>query len=552
MADMIGRASALLASGTVVSRILGFVKVVVLARTIGQTGVGADAFALANQLPNNIFLIVAGGVLSAILVPQIVRAGTGRDGGVAYTNKIVTLGIVVLAGTALLATIASPLVITLYGLSGLEAGTEQNQTLQLAIAFGFWCFPQVFFYGLYSLLGETLNARKVYGPFTWAPVLNNVVAIAGLLVFSALFGPDPYGVSTLAEWTQAQVVVLAGSATLGVAAQALVLGLFWRRAGLRFRPDFDWRGVGLRRTGKQAGWIFAMVVAMQIAGIVTNNVAFDATGYASVAVLANAWLLFMLPQSVITVSVTTVYFTRMSEHEATGDRAAIRDDLSAAIRLCGVLVTLAMAAMMVLAFPIASIFTSGDPWVTQAMAWVIVAHLAGLMFYTCVFVIQRTFYALGDTRTPFVFTVVQLAIFAGGSLVVAAAVPREHIAVTLASIESVSFVVQLVIAGVMLRRRMGVPLGLPAVFARLAVFLGAAAVAAVPGLAVAWAMGAFAPEGFAVGSIPGALLASLCVSGAMAAAYVAALALFRAPELGPALRPIAGRLARRRGRGPRE
>jgi len=549
MAEAVGRASAILASGTVISRVLGFVKVVVLARTIGQVGVGADAFATANQLPNYIYTIVAGGVLSAILVPQIVRARTDRDGGAAYINKIVTLGIVVLAGLAALATLASPWIISLYSLSGITPGSPQNETLRLAIAFGYWCFPQVFFYGLYSLLGETLNARRTFGPFTWAPVLNNVIAIAGLILFSALFGPDPNGANTLSQWTDAQVVVLGASATLGVVAQALVLGLFWRRAGLSFRPDFRWRGVGLRRTGRQASWIFFMVVVSQLGGIVTNNVAFTATGpqgFASVALLANAWLLFMLPHSVITVSVTTVYFTRMSERVADGDAAGIREDLSSALRLCMVLITLAMAGLMVCAFPVAAVFESGDWAGVAQMAWVVIGQLAGLLFFTCVFVFQRTFYALGDTRTPFVFTTVQLLLFVLGSLLVAAVMPREHIAIALVLVESASFLVQLVLAAAMLRRRMPGRAGFGPMFGRLGVFLLAAVAAAVPGALVAWLLGAYRDGGFAVSSLGGAIATCVVVALVMSAVYAALLAAFRVPELTAAMGPLVQRLRSRR------
>ena len=92
VASGIGRASALLASGTIVSRILGFVKVIVFAQVIGQFGQGADAFTLANQLPNTVYVIGAGGVLTAVLVPQIVRSALHHDGGTAYINKLVTMG----------------------------------------------------------------------------------------------------------------------------------------------------------------------------------------------------------------------------------------------------------------------------------------------------------------------------------------------------------------------------------------------------------------------------------------------------------------------------
>jgi hypothetical protein len=249
----VGRASALLASGTMVSRLLGFVSAAVLAQTLGNKTLGANTFALANQLPNNIYALVAGGILSAILVPQIVRAGLHHDGGQKFINRIVTLGAVVFVAAAAVATVCAPLLVRLYATQSSDgSGGFTSAEIGLATAFAYWCLPQILFYALYSLLGEVLNARKVFGPFTWAPVVNNVVAIAGLLAFNLIFSSHDLG--DVSAWTPGMVTLLAGSATLGVAAQAAVLFVFWRRAGLTYRPEFRWRGVGLGSVGKAAGW----------------------------------------------------------------------------------------------------------------------------------------------------------------------------------------------------------------------------------------------------------------------------------------------------------
>jgi len=314
----IGRASALLASGTFVSRILGFISAFVLAKTIGIIGAGADTFTLANQLPNNIYAIIAGGLLSAVLVPQIVRAGLHSDGGQKFINRLVTLGIVVFLAAAVFATLCAPLLVRLYTQSG-PAGFDGRE-LALATAFAYWCLPQVLFYALYSLVGEVLNAKGMFGPFTWAPALNNVIAIAGLLVFLAMFGGDPAH-RDAATWTPPMIALIGGSATLGIAAQAFVLFFFWKRAGLSYRPEFRWRGVGLGRTGKAAAWTFGMILVTQVAGLVETNVSTLASGDASVAVLRYAWLIFMLPHSIVAVSIATAYFTRMSQHARDGDLA---------------------------------------------------------------------------------------------------------------------------------------------------------------------------------------------------------------------------------------
>ncbi len=183
----IGRASAVLAAGTLVSRVLGFVSAFVLSIAVGTVGAGIDSFRLANQLPNSIYAIVAGGLLGAILVPQVVRARVHDDGGQRFVNKVVTLGVLLLLAITVVVTLCAPALVRLYAQGGGGEGFTEAQ-FALATSFAYWCLPQVLFYGLYSLVGEILNARGVFGPFTWAPAVNNVVAIGGMLVFIALFG----------------------------------------------------------------------------------------------------------------------------------------------------------------------------------------------------------------------------------------------------------------------------------------------------------------------------------------------------------------------------
>ncbi len=357
----IGRASALLASGTFVSRILGFVKAIVLLQTIGATLGSSNAFSNANQLPNNIYVIIAGGVLNAVLVPQVVRAAKHADGGAGYINKLVTIAIVVLGGVTILATVGAPVVSRLY------AATLPPDVFALVVAFAYWCLPQILFYGLYAVLGEVLNARGSFVPFTRAPVLNHVVAIAGLLVFQAMFGS---GSRPVDDWSLDKIVVLAGSATLGVVAQALILFVFWRRVGLRFRFDFAWRGVGLGTAGRLAGWTFGMLVVTQLAGIAQSNVANIAatSDSPSSTILLNAWLFFMLPHSIFAVSIATAYFTRMSTHAGEGDHDSMRADLSSAVRLVALMTVLSTALIAVLAGPVARVMVSGDSGEAAATA----------------------------------------------------------------------------------------------------------------------------------------------------------------------------------------
>src|SRR4051812_49287097 len=321
----IGRASAILASGTIVSRVLGFVRAFLLSVVIGNTGFVADGYNQATYVPNSIYAIIGGGLLTAVLVPQIVRASTGADRGQAFVNKLVTLAVIAFAAVTLVVTIAAPALMRLY--------VGNPEVLGIATTFAYWSLPQIFFLALYSVLGEVLNARRNFGPYTWAPVLNNIVAIAVLGIFVAMFGViDP---THPRPFTPAMTAVLAGGATLGIAAQALVLLLAWRAAGLSYRPDFAWRGVHLSATGKAAGWTFGMLVLTQLSGLVETRVATGASGgdTASVAAMTYAWLIFMLPHSIITVSLVTVFYPRMSEHAAAGDLDALRADVRQALRI---------------------------------------------------------------------------------------------------------------------------------------------------------------------------------------------------------------------------
>ncbi|MBC7723426.1 MAG: murein biosynthesis integral membrane protein MurJ [Burkholderiaceae bacterium] len=540
----LGRASAILASGTLVSRLLGFVKAIVLAGTIGVIGSAAgDAFAIGNQLPNNIYVLIAGGILGAILVPQIVRAGLHADGGAAFINKIVTLGASVFVVIAILATLAAPLLVRLYAQSGGEAGGGFTPAgIALATAFAYWCLPQVLFYALYSLLGEVLNARKVFGPFTWAPAVNNVVAIVGLLVFAYLFGGAADN-NSVAVWDLGRITLLGASTTLGVAAQTLVLVLFWKRAGLKFRPDFRWRGVGLRRTGKSAGWVFGMFLATQVAGVFQVNVASTATGAAaSVSALNNAWLIFMLPHSVIAVSIATAYFTRMSSHASSGNLAGVREDVGSSLRVIGLFITFASAALIVVAFPFARVFAVTGFADVSAMAFVIMAFVVGLVPFSAVFVMQRAFYALDDTRTPFLIEVTRSTLFIAGALS-CTLLPVEWVAAGLALVTATVGTVQATITFVLLRRRLG-SFGGRALLRRHVQYLFAALAAAIVGGGILVLLGGLTSDGFAQATLASAMVTIAVIGAGMASVYLGVLFLMKNADAASALSTATARLRR--------
>lgn len=527
------RASLVLASGTVVSRLLGFANASLLAIVVGQYGIGPNAFALANQLPTYVYAIVAGGLLSAVLVPHIVRAATAPDGGEAFVNRLMTLGILAFLVTTALATVAAPLIVRLYALGGSEA-TLRDGGLDLAIALAYWCMPQIFFYALFALGSEVLNARGAFGPAAWAPALNNVVMVATLVVFATAFGVAPSH-DDPATWDAARIAVLAGGATLGVVLQAALLLAFWRRTGLRFRPRFGWRGAGLSAPARAAGWVFGMVLVVQATNLVQNNVANTVDpDDPSVAVLRTTWLVFMLSHSIIAISIATPYFTRMSAAARDADLPALRSDLSAALRATAMLVTGAGIAFAAAAVPFARFFTEDDAQ-SRSFALVLIAFLAGLVPFSTLYLVQRAFYALGDTRTPFLLQVLQGAVFVVGALALLAA-PSAVVAGGLAAVTSLSVVAQAVVGALLLRRRLGGGGG--GVARRLGVYALAGIPAAAAGVAVFAALGGFGETGFATAGRVEGLVASAAIGAAVAAVYLGVLAVTRAPELAGILRRL--------------
>jgi putative peptidoglycan lipid II flippase len=533
----------MLSAGTFVSRALGFVNVAILSATIGTETAASNTFAIANQLPNGVYAIVAGGLLSAILVPRIVRATSDPDGGQKFISRVITLGVVIFLGITLVATLCGPLLVRLYG-SQQSAGTARGLSpadLDLATAFAYWCLPQIFFYALYSLLGEVLNARNIFGPFSWAPAVNNVVAILGLIAFNLLFGTvfTNSNLQSSSFWTPGMIAVLAGAATLGIAGQGTFLLIFWRRVGIRYRPDFHWRGVGLGSVGRAAGWTFSMILITQLAGIVQSAVASEAgKGHPSNAVLQRAWLIMMLPHGLITLPIMTPYFNRMSGHAHRGDLVSMRHDFGESLRSVGLFVCLAGMGLIVMAYPFAKVFSHTFAQ-TQDMAFVIIAYLAGLIPSAILFIIQRTFYAFEDTRTPFIFQTFQSVLFVSGAIVVAQ-LGRADIGIGIAVLTTVACYIQTVLAAALLRRRMG-PLGVARVARAYAVYLLALVPASAAGVAVNLALGSFHAGGFGVSSIPAAVVTLLAIGAAMAVVYVAALAALRSPEL----RDVSGVFLRR-------
>jgi putative peptidoglycan lipid II flippase len=287
-----------------------------------------------------------------------------------------------------------------------------------------------------------------------------------------------------------------------------------------------------------------MILITQIAGVFQSQVASIATGdAASNSTLGNAWLLFMLPHGIIAVSIATAYFTRMSGHANRGDLVSLRSDLSGSLRGIGLGMVFSAVALVVVAYPFARVFEA-DFGKVAAMGNVLLAFAPGLILFSMLFVIQRVFYALGDTRTPFFMQCVQSGLFIIGALF-CAGLPKESIAVGIAAVTSIAGSAQAIVAIILVRRRIGGMDGWT-VLRRHLQYLGLALIAGAAGAGLAFALGSFSPTGFAQSGLIPAVLTVVAIGVVMGVVYIGLLLAFRTPELAPITKTVTARFSRSR------
>jgi putative peptidoglycan lipid II flippase len=531
------RSSLTLAVGTMASRLLGVVRQSLIVLAIGQGLVG-NAFQTANNLPNVIYMLIAGGVLNSVLVPQIVKAMRLPDGGREYTDRIITLSTAGMFVVTAACTAGAGWFIWLY------AGALPPDRAGLATFFAVLTMPQIFFYGLYALLGQVLNARSQFAAFAWAPAVANVFAIAGLLSFMALYD----GHASPGEWTAGMVWLFAGSATLSIIAQAVVLVVALWRTGFRWQPRFGIRGVGLRTTSKVAGWAFIALLVSQVSYLVASQVIWHATKQpstdfvAGISVYASAFFIFMVPHGFVTLSIITAIYPRMSRSVQDADHDLLRAEYRRGLVLPTVLTIPATFALMVFALPVVTLlFSSRDPQEIPAMALVLAVMAPGIVPFGIDVLNQRFFYAHDDGRMVFYEQVV-LSIVASGIALVALAVRPE----TTVAVVSVGLVLSNVCSAAFgmwfVRRRVG-RFGLGAAASSWARMVAAALV----GAALAYLAATPLRDG-----PPGRIraFAELAVGGVVfAVVYVALTLLMRVPEVGDLLAPVVRRLPGGRPRG---
>jgi putative peptidoglycan lipid II flippase len=460
----VSRAGAVMAIGTVGSRITGFFRDLVMIWAIGTT-VFAETYNVANTIPNIVYILLAGGALNAVFVPQLVRAlRNDADGGRAFADRLITaIGLVLLVVTVF-TVIFAPLVIRSYAYT--FSHSDAKGDYDVAVTFARYFLPQIFFYGLHVMFGQVLNARGKFGPMMFTPILNNLVVI----VTGILFLVATHGHSVTPDTVSAGEVRLLGiGTTLGVVVQALALLPALRATDYRYRPRFDLRGKGLGHSYALAKWTLLFVLVNQVAYVVVVQLSTAAGLHAADAgypgrgftPYTKAYLIMLLPHAVVTVSVVTALLPKMSRSVADGRLDEVRADLVSGLRLTGAAIVPAAIGFGVLGPSLSiAMFAHGNTTVDNAqyIGFVLSAFALGLVPFTVHYQLLRGFYAFEDTRTPVTINVW----IAGSNIALAvganAVLPDRWVCVALAASYSLSYLVGVQISAHKLSRRLG-PLG---------------------------------------------------------------------------------------------
>ncbi|WP_369377782.1 murein biosynthesis integral membrane protein MurJ [Streptomyces sp. cg36] len=535
------KSSAVMAAGTLVSRLTGFIRSLVITAALGAQLLG-DTYTVAYTLPTMIYILTVGGGLNSVFVPQLVRSmKDDEDGGEAYANRLLTLVMVALGAIVAVVVLAAPLLIKLM------SGTISDDTAanSVAVTFARYCLPTIFFMGVHVVLGQILNARGKFGAMMWTPVLNNIVMIATFGLFIWVYGTSAeshMGVQTIPP----EGIRLLGIGTLlGLVVQALAMIPYLRETGFRFRPRFDWKGHGLGKTVKLAKWTVLFVLANQAGVLVVTQLA-TAAGKASPTkgtgflAYSNAQLIWGMPQAIITVSVMAALLPRISRAAHDNDPGAVRDDISQGLRNSAVAIVPISFAFLALGIPMCTLlFSPTGSEAARSMGFILMAFALGLIPYSVQYVVLRGFYAYEDTRTPFYNTVIVAAVNAAVSAACYMVLPAKWAVVGMAGAYGLAYAVGVGVAWRRLRNRLGGDLDGAHVlrtYARLCL-------ASVPGAVAGGAVAFFVMKGLGDGAL-GSLVALVVGGAALLGVFFVAAKKMRIEELNSMVGMVRGRLGR--------
>ncbi|WP_461153187.1 murein biosynthesis integral membrane protein MurJ [Saccharopolyspora tripterygii] len=526
------KASGSMAIATLISRITGFLWKLLLAFAVGFSVVN-DSFNVSNTLPNSIFELLIGGVLTSVVVPVLVRSQKAdADGGQRFVQQMMTLAVVVLGIGTLIAVACAPLLTWIFVTESDTSNTDLVNVLAYLL------LPQIFFYGLSALAGAILQSKQIFSPPAWAPVVNNLVVIVTIGVYMLLPGEMSLNPVSM---TDAHVLVLGIGVTLGVVSQAAIQVPALRATGFTFRWRWGWDS-RLSEFGGLALWMLAYVAVSQVGLIALSRVAFtgDAGGWSTYNYV---WMLLQLPYGVIGFSIMTAILPRMSAAAADGDYGKVIDDLSLGNRLSTVTLMPVSAIMTALGVPLAlSLFAlRGETGSATTLGLALAISAFGVLPYALTMMQMRTFNSLNDARTPTLIMVVMTVAKVLLAILVAAMLPPDQIVFGLTFVNSFTFIVGWLVGEAWLRHRLG-PLG----SRRFLVTLGKSLIASVLGGLAAWgvALGIDALVPGSAGAGTGWL--QLLIGSAIGFAVIfGIMSMLRVTELQPAIGRLAGLLRRR-------
>ncbi|MEU6983965.1 murein biosynthesis integral membrane protein MurJ [Streptomyces sp. NPDC046324] len=535
------KSSAVMAAGTLVSRLTGFVRSLVITGALGAALLG-DTFTIAYTLPTMIYILTVGGGLNSVFVPQLVRSmKNDEDGGEAYANRLLTLVMVALGAIVVIAVFAAPLLIRLMS----NTIADDAAANSVAVTFARYCLPTIFFMGVHVVMGQILNARGKFGAMMWTPVLNNIVMIVTFGLFIWVYGTSAesqMGVQTIPD----DGIRLLGIGTLlGLVVQALAMIPYLRETGFRFRPRFDWKGHGLGKTVKLAKWTVLFVLANQAGVLVVTQLATAAgeeSGRNGAGFLAysNAQLIWGMPQAIITVSVMAALLPRISRAAHDDDPGAVRDDISQGLRNSAVAIVPVAFAFLALGVPMCTLlYASSGVQAAQGMGFILMAFGLGLIPYSVQYVVLRGFYAYEDTRTPFYNTVIVAAVNAAASAACYFVLPAQWAVVGMAASYGLAYAVGVGVAWRRLRNRLGGDLDgahIMRTYARLCL-------ASLPAAVVAGAVGFGLLKVLGEGAL-GSLVALLVGGAVLLGVFFVAAKRMRIAELNSMVGMVRGRLGR--------
>jgi len=405
------RSSAVVGVGTALSRVTGFGRVAAIAYALGATQV-TGVYAYANETPNILYELLLGGILTATLLPLFVRQFEQRDDEA--TNAIATVAVVALLAATVIGVVLAPWIVRVYTLQ--VHGPTQDQQRELATAWLRCFMPQIFFYGVTAIATGLLNARRRFAAAAFAPILNNLVVISLFLALPRITD-EPITVGRALDDIGLLLFIGLGT-TAGIAAMALALWPALVRAGVRLRPVFAWRHAAVRTMLRLSGWTVGYVIANQIALWVVLVLA---NGKASGPfVYLSAYAFFQLPHGLFAVSITTAIQPELASAYVSDNRVGLRYRFARGLRLIVTLMVPAAAFYVALSQPIvAALLQRGafDATATARVADTLLCFAVGLPAFSIYLYTLRGFYAMQDTRTPFVVNCFENALNIAAALV---------------------------------------------------------------------------------------------------------------------------------------